>query len=126
MTIQGIMGKFKTLRLQSLMLPAVVVMVGFVSFGLGRLSTLEGVKPGLTILYPPGYSEMLGAAAPGARLDGVPASGEVVASKQGSKYFLPTCSGAKVITAKNLITFASAAEAEKAGYTPAGNCKGLQ
>lgn len=53
-------------------------------------------------------------------------SGEVVASKSGTKYHLPTCSGAKTIKPENLVTFASRAEAEAAGYTPAANCKGLK
>ena len=53
-------------------------------------------------------------------------SGEVVASKSGTKYHLPTCSGAKSIKPENLITFATIAEAKAAGYTPAANCKGLQ
>ena len=53
-------------------------------------------------------------------------AGEVVASKSGSKYHLPTCAGAKQIKPENLISFASASAAEAAGYTPAANCKGLQ
>ena len=52
--------------------------------------------------------------------------GVVVASKSGTKYHLPTCSGAKSIKPDNLITFASIAEAEAAGYTPAANCPGLK
>jgi len=51
--------------------------------------------------------------------------GEVVASKTGSKYFLPWCAGAKNISEANLITFSSAEEAQTKGYTPAANCKGL-
>ena len=53
------------------------------------------------------------------------AGGEVVASKTGTKYFLPWCSGAKNISATNLVTFPSADEAKAAGYGPAANCKGL-
>jgi hypothetical protein len=53
-------------------------------------------------------------------------NGEVVASKSGTKYHLPTCSGAKNIKPENIITFSSREEAEAAGYTPAANCKGLQ
>jgi len=51
--------------------------------------------------------------------------GTVVASKNGSKYHLPSCSGAKQINEVNKIVFASAEEARAAGYTPAANCKGL-
>ena len=50
----------------------------------------------------------------------------VVASKTGSKYHLPDCPGAKQIIEKNKIVFLSINEAERAGYTPASNCKGLK
>lgn len=52
--------------------------------------------------------------------------GEVIASKSGTKYHYPWCSGAKQISAKNKIIFASPEEAQKAGYSPATNCKGLK
>ncbi len=52
-------------------------------------------------------------------------SGIYVASKSGSKYHLPTCLGAQKIAEANKIWFQSREEAEKAGYTPAGNCPGL-
>lgn len=48
-----------------------------------------------------------------------------VASKNGTKYHLPWCAGAKQIKEENKITFASKEEAQKAGYTPASNCKGI-
>lgn len=51
---------------------------------------------------------------------------EVVASKNGTKYHLPTCAGAKQISEKNKITFKSIEEARASGYTPAANCKGLK
>ena len=53
-------------------------------------------------------------------------SGVVVASKNGTKYHYPWCAGAKKISAKNLISFNSIAEARTAGYLPANNCKGLK
>lgn len=52
--------------------------------------------------------------------------GQVVASKNGTKYHLPECSGAKQISDKNKITFNSIEEARAAGYSPASNCKGLK
>jgi len=48
-----------------------------------------------------------------------------VASKNGKAYHLLTCSGAKTISEKNKIYFQTKAEAEAAGYKPAGNCKGI-
>lgn len=51
---------------------------------------------------------------------------EVVGSKNGTKYHLPSCPGAKQISEKNLIKFESIEEARSRGYTPASNCKGLK
>ncbi|MEK7120782.1 MAG: hypothetical protein AAB840_01690 [Patescibacteria group bacterium] len=56
----------------------------------------------------------------------IKAGGAVVASKSGSKYHLPWCSGASTIKEENKIWFDSVEEARKAGYTPAGNCKGIE
>lgn len=46
----------------------------------------------------------------------------VVGSKNGSKYHHSWCSGVKTIKPENQVWFASAQEAEAAGYTLAGNC----
>ncbi len=48
-----------------------------------------------------------------------------VASKNGTKYHLPWCSGAARIAEKNKIWFSSKEEAAAAGYAPASNCKGI-
>ena len=53
------------------------------------------------------------------------ATGKYVASKKGTKYHLPTCSGAKTMSPENKIWFTTKEEAEAAGFTPAANCKGL-
>ncbi len=54
-----------------------------------------------------------------------PATGEYMASKNGTKYYLPTCSGAKRIKPENVVWFATKADAEAAGLGPAANCPGL-
>lgn len=51
--------------------------------------------------------------------------GAYVGSKNGDKYHLPWCSGALRIKEENKVWFASKEEAERAGYTPASNCKGI-
>lgn len=51
--------------------------------------------------------------------------GLYVGSKSGTKYHLPTCSGAQRISESNKVWFATKADAEKAGYTPALNCPGI-
>jgi hypothetical protein len=58
---------------------------------------------------------------PGAQSSG----GQYVASKTGTKYYLPWCGTAKRIKDDNKVWFATKAEAEAAGYTPAKNCKGI-
>lgn len=55
----------------------------------------------------------------------LPGAGQVVASKTGTKYYLPWCGTVSRIKEENKVWFASKAEAEKAGYEPAKNCKGL-
>ncbi len=52
--------------------------------------------------------------------------GQVVASRSGKKYHFPWCPGAETISEKNKIWFADEKEARRRGYTPAGNCKGLE
>ena len=52
-------------------------------------------------------------------------AGGYVASKSGTKYHLPWCGSAKQIKEANKIWFATKEEAERAGYTPASNCKGI-
>ncbi len=48
-----------------------------------------------------------------------------IGSKNGTKYHLPWCPGAKQIKEENKIFFTSKSEAEDAGYTPSANCKGI-
>ena len=51
--------------------------------------------------------------------------GKYVASKSGSKYHLPSCSGAKRIKEENKVWFDTKEQAAAAGYGPASNCPGL-
>ncbi|MEK7650513.1 MAG: hypothetical protein AAB364_01420 [Patescibacteria group bacterium] len=48
-----------------------------------------------------------------------------VASKSGTKYYLPSCSGANRIKEENKVWFASVEEAKARGLEPASGCKGL-
>jgi hypothetical protein len=52
-------------------------------------------------------------------------SGEVIASKTGILYYLPSCAGAKRIKDANKVTFPTAAAAQAKGYGPSKSCKGL-
>ena len=93
----------------------VVVLVGLSSFGLGRLSAIEEVRPAVSIQTAQTAS-IPRAIAPG---------GVIVASKRGSAYHYPWCSGAETISAGNKIWFPSEKKAQAAGFHPAKNCKGL-
>lgn len=118
-------------RYDALYTPALVIIVAFASFGLGRLSKLEENRMPVTIEYP---EEALGTVTV-SQVENIPeapdqkasvvSSGSVMASKNGTKYYLPWCAGVSRINKANLVTFVSKEEAEKAGYSPAGNCKGL-
>ena len=93
----------------------IVFLVALASFGLGRLSALEDVQPPVAI------GEAPEAAKPASLFMG----GLVVASRSGSVYYYPWCTGAGKILPANQRWFASESDAQKAGYTPAKACKGL-
>ncbi len=95
---------------------AIVFLVGLGSFGLGRLSVLESVKPPVSIME----------AASEAKPRGMYLGGLVVASRTGSAYYFPWCAGASKIGEASQVWFASGEKARQAGYAPAKNCKGLQ
>ena len=52
-------------------------------------------------------------------------TGKYVASKNGSKYYLPSCGTANRIKEENKIYFNTKEEAEAAGFGPSSTCKGL-
>lgn len=110
----------------------IVVLAASFSFGLGTWYGLE-TRPGAVSIeqLPLTEAKTLGAApvrevsAAPAAPEAMPAGGQYVASKKGSKYHLPWCSGAKSMSEENKIWFSTKEEAEAAGYQPASNCKGI-
>lgn len=81
------------------------------SFGLGYLAGIDaGQAPSISVGESP--------------LVATTTDGQVVASKSGSKYYFPWCSGVDRISTANKVWFSSAAFARAAGYSPAENCKG--
>ncbi len=102
-----------------------IIIVSFASFGLGRLSAIEDPEKQPII-----FERSLSAATLGTQdiLSKTPEiqSGSLVASKNGTKYHFPWCSGAQRIKKENEIWFNTVTDARKAGYTPAANCKGLE
>ena len=100
------------------LLPLILVLIGLTAFGLGRLSTVGQEGPRLIINNAPAVTQTAAVAASRG-------SGVYVASKSGTKYYLPSCSGVSRIKEENKVWFATVGEAQAAGYTPASNCPGL-
>lgn len=96
-------------------LVAIVLLIGLASFGLGRLSVLETVRPPVSITEAPALAEPRG----------MNIGGLIVASRTGSAYYFPWCASASKIAPQNQVWFASEEKARSAGYVPAKNCKGL-
>lgn len=111
--------------LQGLYLSLIIIMVGTLSFGLGRISAPQDREP-LEIRYDESLTANVLNSGKPAPLEAVsPAtvgSNGVVASSKSTKYHYSHCPGAKQISEANKITFASASDAESAGYVLAGNC----
>lgn len=142
-------NKFNNFLNSRYFVAVVIVLVVIMAFALGRISGLqekrlpvkiisEDLGPTRNALPPEVVGEVKGVSS-GVEANSsgvVPStgstnslqanSGQVVGSKNGTKYHYPWCGGAKQISAKNLITFDSITEARAKGYTPASNCKGLK
>ena len=97
----------------------IVILVGFGGFALGRLSGLQNVQN--TIQTASVARSLESSEVPERAL-----GGQLVASRNGSKYHFPWCGGAQQIAERNKIWFDSVEEARQAGYAPASNCKGLE
>lgn len=109
-----------------------ITLVGTASFGLGKISAYEKNKTPISILKTKEsmLSTVLGGAssAEKAIADDIKTTqnnGVVVASKSGTKYYYPWCTGVSKIKEENKIWFNSIEEAKQAGLTPASNCTGL-
>lgn len=98
----------------------VILIVAGASFGLGRLSVQQSVGESAAAVAPVVFTD-----APVVDKEAITAGRAVVGSKKGTKYHLPTCTGASQIAEENKITFASEEEARSFGYSPAGNCPEL-
>ncbi|PIS13539.1 MAG: hypothetical protein COT67_01210 [Candidatus Tagabacteria bacterium CG09_land_8_20_14_0_10_41_14] len=109
-----------------IILVLVILFVGFIAFGLGRLSALSERKTPISVenLMSEVEPHSLDEGGSTSIIESATAS-LYVASKNGTKYHYPWCSGAQRINIENKIWFLTKEEAEAAGYTPAANCKGL-
>lgn len=124
-SIREIVQKIKSFLVfppTDMIIVAIIILVGVASFGLGRLSVSSKLKTPVTIIE----GSQTASVVDSTLVSPQQGEGNVVASKNGTKYHFPWCSGAQKITEQNLITFNSTEEAKSAGYTPAANCKGLE
>ena len=106
----------------------VVCLLGILSFALGRLS-VSGELGAPVVLYVPYGATASVPASMAAEREVSPSIAEqesrFVASKNGSVYHLPWCSGAQRINDENKVWYDTKDAAEAAGLRPAANCKGL-
>ena len=146
-SLEQVRGKSKS-RWSVWVLVLMVILTASFSFGLGRLSGIQAKREPVSIEYPSTNNintesvngdigeqgrevtkqtaAIVSTAPPVVPIIApVASTGAYVGSKTSDKYHLPWCSGAKRIKAENQIWFTTKAEAERAGYTPAGNCPGL-
>jgi hypothetical protein len=150
MSIEDFIQKIKP-RLSIIYYSLLALVVGSILVGFWRLSVVEDRHQPIRVLYP-GSDEASttlpvedtalpsDGAAPAASGDVSQASaavlsaqvpdqvegGAVVGSKTGKKYYYPWCGGLKRVKPANRVPFASIEAARAAGYSPAGNCKGLK
>lgn len=113
-----------------------IVFVGLASFCLGILLGINREKEtqGIVVEYPPylePISMKIGDAGPNTAPSQPSSTGSTanqgiyVASKSGTRYYLPTCSGVSRIKEENKIWFQTKEQAEARGLLPAANCPGL-
>jgi hypothetical protein len=94
---------------RDLLVILVLVVASTASFGLGYLAGTDA-------------GQGSGAASKAAAS---PTTTPVVASRTGTKYYLPDCAGATKISESNTVWFASIELARAENYEPADNCPGL-
>ena len=103
----------------------VLIFASTLSFGLGYLTGIDAGQGSSITLEPSPLDAELAGQAPTSEVGAPTGSVGVVASKNGTKYYLPECAGASRISDANKVWFVSTAAALAAGYTPAANCKGI-
>lgn len=142
----SLLGRFLGLPDKWLLLSCLALTATF-CFGLGLLAARENQPPKdplwIEQLPPEELPGSISSSTPAAQVKGrAPTSsastaspptakpaaaqtGQYVASKTGTKYYLPSCATAKRIKDENKVWFATKQQAEAAGYQAAANCKGL-
>ena len=137
--VQNIKQVLQTPRGQTYAFLSILFLVGVLAFLLGRVSVAPyhadqasavawcATAPHIVPLQESANTEIVDAQTQTSVRDVETAvfGGEYVASRSGSVYHLPWCSGAQRIAEENKRWFATKEEAEYAGYRPAKNCPGM-
>ncbi|PIR38271.1 MAG: hypothetical protein COV34_01525 [Candidatus Zambryskibacteria bacterium CG10_big_fil_rev_8_21_14_0_10_42_12] len=115
-------------RLETALTALIIVLTGTLGFGIGKMSQMDAENSSIRIEQVPMFqnTNTASVAAVSQSVETVPQQGALVGSKNSDKYHYPWCSGAKRISDANKIFFNSVEEARSAGYSPAGNCPGLE
>ncbi len=108
---------------EQILLSAVIILVALSSFALGRYS-VEDRSNGKEDSFSSISSEVDHQQKnKDTETDSLSSKdGSIVASKNGTKYYLLTCGGSKRISENNKIYFKDEEEAKLAGYSRASNC----
>ncbi len=105
-----------------------VLLVGLSSFGLGRHSATE--KPLISSALEGNVVLSAQRESLQDTVETIPNSAKdetlYVGSKNGTKYHLISCPGADQIKEENKVFFDTPQEARSMGYSPAGNCPGIE
>lgn len=106
----------------------IIILVGIASFGLGKISSYEKNKIPISIQKT--QDILLSAVSTNNSESKITETasnkGLIVASKSGTKYYYPWCSGVSRIKEENKVWFNTIEEARAKGLTPASNCTGLK
>jgi hypothetical protein len=117
-----------------------IFLVGTASYGLGKISGYERNKTPISVLKTKDaiYATVLSSqtnstdSSNGIQIANhnisadTSSKGLVVASKSGTKYYYPWCTGVARIKEENKVWFNTIDEAKAKGLTPASNCTGLK
>ncbi len=116
--IKFLTESFKDKR-EQILLSTVIIFVALSSFALGRysLGNQSDAEADVSITQKGNYQAKT-------QQTGTNQAtiGSFVASKNGTKYYLTSCSGVNKISDKNKVYFKTETEAESAGYSKASNC----
>jgi len=112
-------------KAQDIFLIMSVLLLSGISFGLGRLSVTQHPLQPVTLQQAQLGTVTMNTATQPLQSAEQASKKQYVASKNGTVYHAPWCSGAQRIREDNKVWFATKKEAEGAGYRPAKNCKGL-